>query len=621
MLLIREMNNNGLFMISGEGELYLREIDLDLYKETLQRSSPKIKFLDLRNNSLNTVPRFICDFSALLLLDIRENQIEAIPENIENLSSLQTLKLDYNLLVFFPLQVYHIISLKTLTVSHNSLIGIDKRVKALENLTVFDISYNKIKSIPAEIGKLKMLTSFFIQGNEFIALPAVLHELTQLQQFSLEWLRYTYPSLPITLKGCTGEILIKSLQNLSNIYDSSPTKEITLLNFLKNFTDFPFSLEKPSYNGVFILHKAVLNSDIGVVKGLINSGYDINLLDSDGYSALVLSIRENNFEIAKLLLNAGCNANIGGGIYGSPLHLSVSKNELNLVSLLLKSKSRLDIRNNEGNTVMHMLMIHFQKPKHKGQSIGDLLLCAGAEVNVFNNDNWAPLHIASRKPQNSAMKWILYVNSSKIYKHCKFDINIPGGKQEWSALHLAAHAGLFKTAKLLFRAGAEIYSKNKLGKTPKDIAKGNLALYKYLTKLEKEYLKEYTKKNKSYFIETSEEYDDYGKLYQSFKERDADGIKKNIKIEEESEINQILAVDSIYLIGKITEKQPKHYIKTIAKHKTNSSLLIKEAIFALKEIKLFESKIISPRNIIGPRVSITSQVRKIQRNDSEIPED
>ena len=123
------MNNNGFFMISSEGELYLREINLDYYKETLEKSSKIIKHLDLRNNSIRLYPPFMCDLKNLLTLDLRENLLETMPEDFYHLVSLQTLKLDNNRLSVLPVALYLLSNLDTLTLSHNKLMIIDQNIK------------------------------------------------------------------------------------------------------------------------------------------------------------------------------------------------------------------------------------------------------------------------------------------------------------------------------------------------------------------------------------------------------------------------------------------------------------------------------------------------------------
>lgn len=613
------MNNNGLLMITSEGELHIRESNLEKYREYME-NSPTLKSLSLRNSSLPQIPPYICDLSNLLCLDLRENTLSTLPPSIQTLSSLQILKLDYNFFKSLPIELYSLQNLRNLSISHNSIKNLHKNLRKLKKLIFFDFSFNNVEDIPRSISKLKGLNMLSIQNNEFMSIPPILHKFTSLKQFSLDWLRYTQPSLPITLKGPNGEILIKSLQNLSNMnYSLSKKEDITIIKFLSHFTDFPvFSLERCGFGPISLLHKAVLNNDFGIVAGLVQAGCDIDLLDSEGLSCLVLSIRDNFMQIARLLLKSGCNVNIGGGIYGSALHLAVAKNEASLVTELLDLGCRLDQRNCDGNTVIHILMINFNKEKEVSQAMGESLIKAGAEVNAMNRDNWAPLHIASRKSQNSAISWVKHVNKSKLAKLVTFDVNVIGGKQEWTPLHLAAHSGLFITTKKLLKVGCDIFAKNKMGKTAKDVAKGNIALYKFLTGMEKILLLDLIKKNENVKFKTrSMEKNEYGKIYEAFRRRDAEKIKEVVENKEDSP--GTLEADGVYLIGRMMERHPKSYLKKCCDKE--DILVVNEALEALSNIKLFERMILSPKSIIGPRASLGSQVRKVSRRLSEFHED
>lgn len=616
------MSNNRNLIVSNEGEAVIRDGSLDSYKDPLLKAMNKLRTLDLRKLSLKIIPSYICDLKKLVCLDIRENNIEAVPEGIRNLVFLEVLKFDRNNLTILPWQIFDLTNLKTFTFSHNSLLILDRAIGKMSNLMLLDLSYNQIQVLPRSIGKLKMLSTLYVHANEFSKIPAVLHKIRKLQVFSLDWLRYTQPSLPIILKGTNGEVLIKSLQNLSSSYSKSLKNcEISVTEFLKHFTEpLPFPIPNTSTCCPSLLHKAVLNNDFGVIKGLIESGNDLDLLDSEGYSALVLAVRDNNPQTARLLIESGSNVNIGGGIYGSALHLAVAKNESYLASQLLKNGSRTDLINCDGNSPLHILMVNFKKQKHTSEIIGELLISAGADTNAKNNDNWGPIHIAARKAQNAAVKWIRKINSRKEFKANKFDVNLTGGKQEWTSLHLAAHVGLFKTIKILLKAGADVFARNQFGKTPRDVAKGNLSVFKYMSTIEKCFFREYTKKFRKVPRETCQDEGVYMKIYEDFKKRDLNGIKDTIEKMEKNDLNTIAESDAVYLIGRIVEKYPKNYLKKIAKNSGNE-LCMREAFAGLRDLKVFEKKIISPKNIIGPRVSLGSQISSVRRKNSEVPED
>lgn len=613
------MNHNGLLLISSEGELHIREGELDKHREFIESQPSSLKSLDIRSCTLNTLPEFICELFNLLCLDLRENLIESLPSCISSLHSLQILKLDYNKLTVLPFEFYDLGSLRNLSLSHNQICKVNKAVKNFKNLIFFDLSHNCVEDLPRAIGKLRNLNLLSIQNNRFSTLPPVIHKLESLKQLSLDWLRYTQPSLPTTLKGPNGEILIKSLQNLSQTqYNERKTENITIIKLLSYFTDFPaFSLERCGFGPISLLHKAVLNNDYGVVLGLLEAGCDIDLLDSEGLSVFVISIRDGFSPISKLLLQYNCNINIGGGIYGSALHLAVAKNDSALVQDLVSKSCRLDQRNCDGNSIIHILMINFGKHKKTSKEIGESLIAAGADVNILNRDNWAPLHIASRKAQNSAISWICRINKSKNKNYSKFDINIVGGKQDWTALHLAAHAGLFKTTKKLIKAGCDLFAANKMGKTAKDVAKGNLALYKFLTGMEKTFLAHFIKGNKVEPLAKGYEKNEYNGIYAGFKRRNPEMIKEILKNTEDKE--GTLIADGVYLVGRIVEKHPKEFLK--GKSKEDDVLAAYEANEALAGIKSFEKMILSPKSVIGPRASIGSQVRKVSRRISEFYDD
>jgi ankyrin repeat protein len=613
------MNSNGLLLVSSEGELHVREGEIEKYREYLENQPSSVKSLDMRNSSLKIMPVFICELNNLLSLDLRENLLETLPSSISCLQSLQILKLDYNHLKVIPVELFELENMRNFSASHNQIEILGKGVKKWKKLIFLDLSYNILLEIPKAIGKLRNLNLLSIQNNSFSSLPPVIHKLESLKQLSLDWFRYTQPGLPTTLKGPNGEILIKSLQNLSQLHHSSNNSEnITIIKLLSYFTDFPaFSLERCGFGPISLLHKASLNNDLGVVSGLLEAGCDIDLLDSEGLSAFVISIRDGFTGISKLLLNKGCNVNIGGGIYGSALHLAVAKNDVELVKELVEKSCRLDQKNCDGNTIMHILMINFNKHKTTSQEIGEILIRAGTDVNSLNRDNWAPLHIASRKAQNSAISWICKVNFSKLSKYSFFDINVIGGKQDWTALHLAAHAGLFKTTQKLIKAGCDLFAANKMGKTARDVSKGNLALYKYLTGMEKVFLKQGLKDNQIETLPKGYEKNEYNGIYAAFKRRNPEKIREIL--ENTQDIEGTVKADGVYLIGKIIEKHPKEYLKTCSKD--SNELVAHEAFEALASIKFFEKLILSPKSVIGPRASMGSQVRKVSRRISEFYDD
>jgi len=56
---------------------------------------------------------------------------------------------------------------------------------------------------------------------------------------------------------------------------------------------------------------------------------------------------------------------------------------------------------------------------------------SGAELNVKNNDDWAPIHIAARRGQCDAIRWALRKNWKLVDKENEvFEFDVKGGSFE-----------------------------------------------------------------------------------------------------------------------------------------------------------------------------------------------
>ena len=70
------------------------------------------------------------------------------------------------------------------------------------------------------------------------------------------------------------------------------------MNNIKTFENF---------NNKKDIFKYIENNDIKSVKNYINSGYDLNIKNDDGDTALILAANRNNKKITELLLDYGAD--------------------------------------------------------------------------------------------------------------------------------------------------------------------------------------------------------------------------------------------------------------------------------------------------------------------------
>ena len=278
---------------------------------------------------------------------------------------------------------------------------------------------------------LKQLKQLYIHGNRFTCFPCTfMHLAVQLEELSLEWFLYAKPPRPKLVKrGMNdGTEVFEQLSMLCNLLVKYKMNECALVTFLENYSLNVFNLNNIDNRLRTPLHNAAVKADNGVLEGLLLGKADANIVDKDNCTPLCLAIREENFDAGVVLINAGVDVNLGGGIFGSPMHLAVVKLEVWIVKMLIMKNADVNKTDCDGNTPMHLVMNVFSKNPQKCASICELLVMNGAKVNVKNNDNWAPIHIAARKGQDKGVQTIIKINSmlkDKGIEH--FDLNITGG--------------------------------------------------------------------------------------------------------------------------------------------------------------------------------------------------
>jgi ankyrin repeat protein len=117
------------------------------------------------------------------------------------------------------------------------------------------------------------------------------------------------------------------------------------------------------------LHYAVHLNNINIVKLLLEKNINVNLQDANGNSVMHYAIIENNIEIVNIIIKKSQNINyniwnINGEI---PLHtiLNSSFDNIDEYIELLIGKSNLTIQDSNGNTCLHLIILHKKWKKYK----------------------------------------------------------------------------------------------------------------------------------------------------------------------------------------------------------------------------------------------------------------
>lgn len=593
-------------ILTPTGELVLKDKNLKIIEKSMfENYSSRILHLDLRDNQISHLENNVISIlTHLRSLDLRNNKLEILTEKISCLKHLKVLKLDHNLLTVLPHELFKL-PLKSLTLSDNSLFSLPGQIGELNQLESLSIAENQIKSLPVGLGNLVSLKILHLHGNEFSDLPCSLSYLSNLEEISLEWFRYLIPSSTKLIKGHIGyPIIMKLKEFLLNV----EKERLKLSEFLVEFSEPGFEINKIDVRQRTLAHLAAATGDIGVLNGLIEAGCNINQVDVLGFSPLMIALKEDNVQAAKVLVQAGAEFDIGGGVFGSVLNLAVLKSEPWLVSTILKSSKVLSY-DNDGNSCFHHLMSVYKKHKHRNKIIADLITETGINKNHLNNEGWSALHIAARKGQTSAFRWVQQKNIELKSQNLEiFDLNIQGGKNAWSPLHLASHSGHYKVVVALVEAGAEVYLRTLDGKTAKDTAKGDLSIFKYLSRAEKMHIKLLIKQEgmkKVAFSSFSQGIEaEYKNLYGSFDAKNNAGIEAVVKYASQACVKS----DAVYLMGQLKQKKALKALVLCAGK--DEGMVRVEAVQALNALQGVEQMIHqNTHNLIGPRLPRSSPLQ------------
>src|SRR5690606_17035215 len=160
--------------------------------------------------------------------------------------------------------------------------------------------------------------------------------------------------------------------------------------------------EEKSSLGNTPLHQAVWNNEAEVVNELLkDNNININTLNDQGDSALVLACMQNNLRIAQQLINAGADLQLNRLDGNSVLHYSSGCGNKEIVKLLIEKGMDINSKNNEGETPLLVAAICGHN------DVSSLLIEAGANVNEKDNDQNSALHYASEKGFNEIVEQLI----------------------------------------------------------------------------------------------------------------------------------------------------------------------------------------------------------------------
>lgn len=139
------------------------------------------------------------------------------------------------------------------------------------------------------------------------------------------------------------------------------------------------------------LDVAVVNGQVFVVNLLVESGMDVQGADRQGWTALHYSAKKGFLQVSRALMDAGADASERNVNQVSPLDVAVGEGHTHLVSnMVRKHGADATLVDTNGFTALHLA---------ETKDMVDVLVAAGADVNVRNYEGNTPLMYQIIEPQ------------------------------------------------------------------------------------------------------------------------------------------------------------------------------------------------------------------------------
>ncbi|KAI6189084.1 Transient receptor potential cation channel subfamily V member 6 [Aphelenchoides besseyi] len=167
------------------------------------------------------------------------------------------------------------------------------------------------------------------------------------------------------------------------------------------------------YYGLSPLHQAIVNEDPRMVNYLLQNGADINqrcygahFCPDDQVSSRTDSLEHEYVEVA-------LNTNYSGKMYFGeyPLAFAACTNQEDCYRILLAKKADPNAQDTNGNTVLHMTVIH------ENLDMFRLAYETGARLQVMNKQNLTPLTLAAKLAKKRMFEQILKLESDVIWQY------------------------------------------------------------------------------------------------------------------------------------------------------------------------------------------------------------
>lgn len=187
-------------------------------------------------------------------------------------------------------------------------------------------------------------------------------------------------------------------------------------------------------------------------------GANLDIGQTGGYTALLITAQTDQDELAKILLEAGANPNLREDGGNPPIHFAAMRDDIDLCNLLLEHDADPMIKNLNDQATLQVAARN-DSPK----IIEALIAVESVDVNAVDFNGETALHYAATYGFPNSVRALL--------KHPDIDVNTQSTISGITALHGAAYEVSMGCVRALLKAGADPTIKDHEGFTAADRAR------------------------------------------------------------------------------------------------------------------------------------------------------
>ncbi|KAK7919356.1 hypothetical protein WMY93_010640 [Mugilogobius chulae] len=309
------------------------------------------------------------------------------------------------------------------------------------------------------------------------------------------------------------EVVSELIKHGANV-DASTKKGNTALHIaslagqtdvVKELVTHGANVNAQSQNGFTPLYMAAQENHMDVVQFLLDNGSSQSIATEDGFTPLAVALQQGHEQVVSLLLENDTK----GKVRLPALHIAARKDDTKAAALLLQNDHNADVESKmmvnrtteSGFTPLHIAA-------HYGNiNVATLLLNRGAAVDFKARNDITPLHVASKRGNTNMVRLLLERGDGLTPLHCgarsgheqvvemlldrgapilsktkgdhlncvqlllHHEVPVDDVTNDYlTALHVAAHCGHYKVAKVIVDKKANPNAKALNGFTPLHIA-------------------------------------------------------------------------------------------------------------------------------------------------------